>query len=76
LRLDSFPPTIVCWGAIETDQFKQQSRVFAQAIRDGGSGCLDFEIADRNHFDVILDLADPAAVLGQHVGRMVNAMRS
>jgi arylformamidase len=67
LPLGDFPPSLVCWGEIETGEFKRQSRVFAAAVRESGRKCEDFEIAGRNHFDVILDLADPAAPLGRRV---------
>jgi arylformamidase len=68
-----FPPSLVCWGDNETDQFKRQSRAFAQALRAAGSDCVEFECAGRNHFDVILDLADPATELGR---RTLDLVRS
>jgi arylformamidase len=73
LPLRGFPPSLVCWGEIETGAFKQQSRAFAQAVRAAGSDCADIEIAGRNHFDVILDLADPATDLGREVLRMLRS---
>lgn len=65
-----FPETVICWGENETDQFKRQSRLFAEKLRasghDGGTaGVREFECAGRNHFDVILDLADPRTRLGR-----------
>jgi arylformamidase len=63
--LGGFPPSLVCWGDNETDQFKRQSLAFAEAVRAAGSDCTAFESAGRNHFDVILDLADPSAELGR-----------
>ena len=63
--LKGFPPSLVCWGENETDQFKRQSRAFAQALRRAGTECAAFECPGRNHFDVILDLADPATLLGR-----------
>ena len=63
--LGRFPPSLVCWGALETDQFKRQGRAFAHALRSAGRPCAMFECARRNHFDVILDLADPATELGR-----------
>jgi arylformamidase len=65
LPLQGFPPSLVCWGENETDQFKRQSRAFAQALLQAGAKCDAFECAGRNHFDVILDLADPATELGR-----------
>lgn len=63
--LEGFPPSLVCWGDNETDQFKRQSQVFAQALHAAGAECSVFECPGRNHFDVILDLADPATELGR-----------
>lgn len=64
-RLSGFPPSLVCWGDKETDQFKRQSLVFAEAVRSAGGDCSAFECAGRNHFDVIFDLADPGSELGR-----------
>lgn len=72
--LHGFPETVVCWGAIETAAFKTQSRDFASALQQSGTDCESFEVADRNHFDVILDLCDPRAVLGMRVGAVVQRL--
>lgn len=65
LSLEGFPPSVVCWGEIETSEFKRQGREFARALKDVGAQrqpCI--EAAGRNHFDVILDLARPGTPLG------------
>jgi arylformamidase len=64
-RLGQFPPSLVCWGDNETGQFKRQSRAMAEALCAASARCEAFECAHRNHFDVILDLADPRTDLGQ-----------
>ncbi len=63
--LVGFPPSLVCWGDNETDQFKRQSALFATSLHAAGAMCSVFECPGRNHFDVILDLADPATELGR-----------
>ena len=63
--LVGFPPSLVCWGDNETDQFKRQSALFARRLHAAGAMCSVFECPGRNHFDVILDLADPATELGR-----------
>ncbi len=63
--LQDFPPSIVCWGAVETSEFKRQSTDFAALLTKAGSACETFEVPQRNHFDVILHLADPATQLGR-----------
>ncbi|HEY4169577.1 MAG TPA: alpha/beta hydrolase [Reyranella sp.] len=60
-----FPPSLVCWGDNETDQFKRQSALFAKGLHAAGAMCSVFECPGCNHFDVILDLADPATELGR-----------
>ena len=63
--LAGFPPSIVCWGEIETAEFKRQSRDFASALQAAGSVCEIFEVPKRNHFDAILDLTDASTRLGR-----------
>ena len=65
LELKGFPPSVVCWGEIETAEFKRQGRDFAQRLQQVNTPCRVFEVPQRNHFDVILDLADPATELGR-----------
>lgn len=62
--LRGFPPAVVCWGAVETGEFKRQGRDFAEALRQAGTRCDAFEVPQRNHFDVVLDLADSATAVG------------
>jgi arylformamidase len=63
--LVGFPPSLVCWGDNETDQFKRQSGLFARRLHAAGAMCSVFECVGRNHFDVILELADPGTELGR-----------
>jgi arylformamidase len=64
LPLSGFPQAVVCWGAVETEEFKRQSRDFAESVRTVGARCETFELPLRNHFDVILELTDPFTRLG------------
>jgi arylformamidase len=73
LPLKGFPPSLICWGEIETNAFKRQSGAFVGAVREAGGQCEDFEIPDRNHFDVVLDLVDPATALGRRVLGLVGS---
>jgi arylformamidase len=65
LPLAGFPRAVVAWGEIETALFKKQSRDFAAALEAAGTPCERLEVPARNHFDVVLDLADAASGLGQ-----------
>ncbi len=62
--LPGFPTSVVCWGEVETDEFKRQSRDFAAQLSQADTACTSFEIPLRNHFDVILDLVGPGTLLG------------
>lgn len=68
--LQGFPRSIVCWGAVETTEFKRQSLDFAARLERAGTECQVFEVAQRNHFDVVLDLAAPGTALGQAVAAL------
>jgi arylformamidase len=72
--LQGFPPSIVCWGAVETPEFKRQSLDFAARLAQAASPCKAFEVPLRNHFDVILDLADPGTQLGRAVVALIRSV--
>ena len=65
-----FCPAVVAWGAIETSEFKRQSRAFAARLAADGVPCTSLEVAGRNHFDVVLDLADQATPLFAAAGAL------
>ncbi len=58
-----FVPAVVAWGEVETGEFKRQSREFAAQLERDGTPCETLEVPGRNHFDVILELGDPATGL-------------
>ena len=66
-NLAGLSPAIVCWGEHETDEFKRQSRCFADALQQAGSPVTILEVAGRNHFDIVHSLANPSTSLGEHV---------
>jgi arylformamidase len=63
----------VCWGAVETDEFKRQSCDFAHMLNAASTRCESFEVPQRNHFDVILDLTDASTHLGAATLSLLNA---
>jgi len=70
--LSHFPPTLIGWGGIETDEFKRQSRHFAQLLDRAGNVVETLEMPARNHFDIVHDLANDTA-LGQWLPRLAKA---
>jgi arylformamidase len=59
LKVKNNTPVAIVWGENETDEFKRQSTEFATAwsVSNPGSPSRNKEIASRNHFDVLDDLA-------------------
>ncbi len=64
-------PLIVSWAETETNEFKRQSRDYASSWKERGFPCLTFALAERNHFDVILDLADPESRMTRETLAMI-----
>lgn len=60
-------PLLVTWAGLDTEEFKRQSRDYAEACRRSGFSVSSFEVSDRNHFDIILDLVDPERALTRRV---------
>jgi len=60
-------PVILAYGDNETGEFKRQTDAYESVLQDAGTPVTLSEIADRNHFDVILDLADANSWLSRQV---------
>ena len=67
LPLAGAPRAHIVHGDNETDEFKRQSADMHHRLRSVGVDATLQEIADRNHFDVILDLARRGEDLGEAV---------
>lgn len=50
-------------GAVETNEFKRQSRLLHDSWNQQLAGCTLAEYAGRDHFDILFDLADPSSTL-------------
>ena len=68
------PTALVAYGADETSEFKAQSDAFARHLEAAGTTVTMREVAGRNHFDVILELAEPGTPLGDAVDRLVRSI--
>ena len=64
---------LVCWGEHETAEFKRQSRDYAQHLSDHEVPVRLLEIAGRNHFDILFDLAAPSTEFGAAVDLLIGA---
>ena len=60
-------PLHLFYGGHETPEFRRQPLAFAAALERAGklAGC--HRIANRNHFEILDDLADPSSEIGRHV---------
>jgi arylformamidase len=67
LPLPATVPCALCWGEREPDEFRLQSQRFAAWLRQEGGSATLCEVATRDHFDIVFDLADPYTVLGREV---------
>jgi arylformamidase len=75
LHAEGFPLTVVCHGAIETAEFKRQSQQFTEQLRREShvnAEVTAFEVPQRNHFDVIMDLTNGHTPLGQATLKLLN----
>lgn len=52
-------PLVIAVGALESDEFKRQSRDFAAAWRKAGNACTFIERDGKHHYSLGEDLADP-----------------
>ncbi len=66
----TFAPAVVTWGEIETSEFKRQSNAFANVLQSREIACIRFEIAERNHFDIVHELADSSSQLYQRAHQL------
>jgi arylformamidase len=67
----SGPPVIVTYGGTDTAEFKRQSRAYASAWVAAGHSLTFREMTAHNHFDNILDLADPRSWLFAELVRQI-----
>lgn len=65
-------PIVTAYAAGEPAGFKRQSTEYHRLWSQAGFPSTLMEIDNRNHFDVVLDLADSEAVLSKALLRMIN----
>ncbi len=65
-------PVLIVWAGTDTNEFKRQSQDYALALKTRSQQVKTLEIADRNHFDIVLDLADPCRELTLETMRLLD----
>ena len=73
-KVPKFPSTLIAYGSDETSEFKAQSDAFANHLAAAGTAVSLLEIAGRNHFDVIFELAQPGTPLGDAVSQLIQSL--
>jgi len=69
-NLADFPPSVIAWGRLETDEFKRQSQYFAGLLAGAGRQVETIEMEHRNHFDIVEDIANTSE-LGRKMAGLV-----
>ncbi|WP_106752211.1 alpha/beta hydrolase [Pannonibacter carbonis] len=67
-HLTGAPRSVIAVAEHETSGFHRQTRAYAEAL-----GMPEIRARDRNHFDIVFDLCDPATDVGQTLLRLVAA---
>ena len=76
LPLKNRCPVSLTVGDNETGEFKRQTQELLYRLTASGVDCRFHETPDRNHFDVILDLADERSWLAQQALAQIRATAS
>jgi arylformamidase len=66
-RIRNHCPIIFAYGDNETAEFKRQTNEYNEHLIASGETTILREVGDRNHFNVILDLAKPDSWLSRQV---------
>ncbi len=69
-------PLVLCVGGQETDGFRNQTDAYERAWRARGYPVTRVEAADRNHFNLLCDMAKPDSALNQATLTMIFGGRS
>jgi arylformamidase len=65
------PPCIIAYGSNETQEFKRQSKEYHQQLLSDGVNSQCFEVAGRNHFDIVFDLAIDGSSINQQLNQLI-----
>ena len=57
------PAVVAAVGQAESDEFRRQARVYADACTTAGLEARSLEAAGHNHYTIVLELGDPASEL-------------
>ena len=61
------PPIIAAVGALESDEFHRQSRLYADHIEAAGGDCVLLDVAGHHHYSILDAMANPRHPFGKMV---------
>ncbi len=67
------PPRVVAWGGGETPEFVRQSQAYVEHCRAAGISVDPLALATDDHFEAVLELADPDSALTAAVVSLAGA---
>lgn len=67
LGRDRLPLFLIARGSRDPQALQHQARAFVKALRQSGATVTTFEAAERNHFTIIIRLAEPGDSLGDAI---------
>ena len=59
LSTESRPPVAVTVGTSESEEFRRQSKAYAEALTAQGLSVDHFEMSDQNHFSILTESTEP-----------------
>jgi len=59
LSTESRPPVAVTVGTSESEEFRRQSKAYAEALTAQGLSVDHFEMPDQNHFSILTESTEP-----------------
>lgn len=65
------PRRIIAYGDHETTPFREQAKALGESLAADGQPAQLLEAADRNHMNIVLDLADPGSSLGGALAELI-----
>ncbi|MDC1351877.1 alpha/beta hydrolase fold domain-containing protein [Oceanospirillaceae bacterium] len=68
------PPCLIAYGSHETQEFKRQSQEYYQQLLSDGVQSQCIEVAGRNHFDIVFDLALKNSSINQHLVGLITEL--
>ncbi|MAU21425.1 MAG: esterase [Martelella sp.] len=67
------PPVVAAVGALESDEFHRQSRLYADHVEAAGGDCVLLDVAGHHHYSILDAMANPRHPFGKMVLEQIGA---